>query len=106
MFDICLIRNFFKKRLKLRRIYKINKNQVLWGTHGYLIKNKNIKKIIDNLLVFDDVIDIKYKKIIDAEKIIGLIINPSMVFQDFQIKSTIRNRTLFKNIYLRLHKKN
>jgi len=88
-------------------IYKINESQVLWGTHGYLIKNKNIKKIIDNLVVFDDVIDIKYKKIIDAKKIIGLIINPSLVFQDLQIKSTIKNYNtmLFKSIYLRLLKK-
>ena len=71
-------------------IYKINKAQNLWGTHGYLLKNKNIKKIIDNLIIFNDVYDIRLKKLIDDHIINGLIINPNLVFQDRSILSTIR----------------
>ena len=71
-------------------IYKINKAQNLWGTHGYLLKNKNIKKIIDNLIIFNDVYDIRLKKLIDNDIINGLIINPNLIFQDRSILSTIR----------------
>lgn len=60
-------------------IYYINKNTHLWGTHAYMVNNKNAFKIYNNLLNLDLAIDNKYKYLIDNNFLNGYVINPTLV---------------------------
>lgn len=71
-------------------IYFIDVHEYLWGTHAYLINNKNIKKIYNSLLNMDKAIDNKIKENIDTNILTALIIYPTVVDQNDQINSTIR----------------
>jgi GR25 family glycosyltransferase involved in LPS biosynthesis len=75
-------------------IYFVDKKSLLWGSHGYIVKNKNINKIIQNILTIDLPIDTKYKFLINNNTLIGLIIKPSLVHQNNSIQSTIREKNL------------
>ena len=71
-------------------LYYIDKNVNLFGTHGYIINNKNIDKIFDNLnkivKPIDNAIqDLSYNKIFNT-----IVIYPNLVNQQDQLKSTIR----------------
>jgi GR25 family glycosyltransferase involved in LPS biosynthesis len=70
-------------------IYYVNNTQSLWGTHGYIIKNNNAKKILQNLLIIDNAIDQKFKSLIDKKILNALVIYPPMVNQNSTYKSTI-----------------
>ena len=84
-----IVHNNKGKRYK-DNIYYIDREKLLWGTQGYLIKNKNIKKVVSHLKNCDKEIDGKYKELIDDNKITGLIIKPNLVKQDVNLHSTIR----------------
>jgi GR25 family glycosyltransferase involved in LPS biosynthesis len=72
-------------------IYSINPNIPLWGTHAYLINNKNAKKIYNKLLNMDLAIDNKFKKLIDDKELNGLTIYPILVDQErHEYESSIR----------------
>lgn len=72
-------------------IYYINKNGYLWGTHGYLINNKNALKIYNKLLNMDLAIDNKYKKLINNDELVAFTIYPILVDQEREkYKSLIR----------------
>lgn len=60
-------------------IYYINKDEKLWGTHAYIINNKNAYKIYNNLLNLDLAIDNKYKYLIDNNLLNGYVIYPILV---------------------------
>jgi GR25 family glycosyltransferase involved in LPS biosynthesis len=70
-------------------IYYVNYKQDLWGTHGYIIKNNNVKKLLLNLLIIDNAIDQKLKILINKEILNGLVIFPPIVSQNTSYKSTI-----------------
>ena len=79
-------------------IYTINKDINLWGTHAYLINNKNINKIYESLLNIDCPIDRKFKNNIINNILIGYVIYPILVDQNIEeLNSDIRPYNL-KNI--------
>jgi len=85
-FDILFLGNNKKNygEKYIDEIYYIDKNNILWGTHAYLINNKNINKIYSNFnnLLFQT--DLIYKYLIDNDKINGLILEPSIVLQNYK----------------------
>lgn len=71
-------------------LYYLDKNINLFGTHGYIINNKNIEKIINNLnkiytTIDDSIQDLSYKDILNT-----FVIYPNLVEQEELFKSTIR----------------
>jgi len=56
----------------------IYKKSVVYGTHGYLIKNKNISHIIDCMKTIDNNIDLKYT---DIDNLKVFIMHPAIVNQ-------------------------
>ena len=71
-------------------IYNIDNANNLYGTHGYIVNNKNIDKIIDKTKKIDRPIDIiiqdlTYKKILTT-----IVISPNLIVQNNKIKSTIK----------------
>ena len=83
------LRNNYAKNVQ-DNIYNIDNSNKLFGTHGYVVNNKNIDKIIDKTKIIDRPIDImiqdlSYKKIFKT-----FVIKPNLVIQNNNIKSTIR----------------
>jgi GR25 family glycosyltransferase involved in LPS biosynthesis len=67
----------------------------LWGCHGYLINNRSIDKILDNLSYIDLAIDDKIEKLSREGVFTTLVIHPNMVEQNsVKFTSTIRNMEL------------
>ena len=71
-------------------LYYIDNNNNLYGTHGYIINNKNIDKIIDNLNkiikpIDNSIQDLSYDKVFNT-----IVIYPNLVNQESQLKSTIK----------------
>jgi GR25 family glycosyltransferase involved in LPS biosynthesis len=71
-------------------LYYIDKNINLYGTHGYIINNKNIDKIIDNLNkivkpIDNSIQDLSYDSVFNT-----IVIYPNLVNQEGQLKSTIK----------------
>jgi len=50
-------------------LYKVGKNEGLGGCHGYIINNKNKNKILKNLEIIDDTIDLKIQHVADEGKL-------------------------------------
>lgn len=65
-------------------IHYIDKNNVLWGTYGYLINNKNINKLYDSFNHLYVPTDLIMKDLIDSEKINGFVLAPCIVIQNFK----------------------
>lgn len=91
-FDVLYLGNLNNNHSNLYKnnIYYINPQQPLWGTHAYLINNKNIKKIYNSLLNMDKAIDNKIKENFDNKILNGLVIYPILVNQNEIFNSTIR----------------
>ena len=91
-FDIIFLgnlRNNHGKNIQ-DNIYIIDYGNGLYGTHGYVVNNKNINKIINKTNKIDRPIDIKiqdlsYKKIFKT-----IVISPNLIVQNNKIKSTIK----------------
>jgi GR25 family glycosyltransferase involved in LPS biosynthesis len=71
-------------------LYYIDKNVNLYGTHGYIINNKNIDKIIDKLNkiikpIDNSIQDLSYDNVFNT-----IVIYPNLVNQKGQLKSTIK----------------
>ena len=71
-------------------LYNIDVNNNLWGLYGYLINNKNIDKIIDNLNkivkpIDNSIQDLSYDSVFNT-----IVIYPNLVNQEGQLKSTIK----------------
>lgn len=98
-FDIIFLGNFTENYGEnyINNIYYVNTNHKLLGAHGYLINNKNIKKINNLLLDIDYEIDIKYKYLIDNNLLDCFTIYPVIVNQNTNLPSTI-NRKLNKYV--------
>jgi len=71
------------KDVKIRNnIYSGNKNDYLWGTHGYLVNYKNIDKILSVIDVpIEMPIDNKYEQLLKNDKLLIYTIIPCMVDQ-------------------------
>ena len=72
-------------------LYYLNKNINLYGTHGYIINNKNIDKIIDKLNIIkkpidNSIEDLSYNMVFNT-----IVIYPGLVNQQEELKSTIRS---------------
>jgi len=65
-------------------IHYVDKNNVLWGTYGYLINNKNINKLYDTFNHLYVPTDLIMKDLIDSEKINGFVLAPCIVIQNFK----------------------
>ena len=77
-------------------IYNIDKNKIMWGTHAYLVNNKNINKIYTNLLLLDEPIDVKYKQLYNDNKLNNYVIYPIIV-SIINDKSSIGDITVYYN---------
>ena len=71
-------------------LYYINKKIKTWGFHGYIVKNKNINRILQYLYEIIYEVDIQLFKIIKNELLVGLFIYPNYVKQNKNLISTIR----------------
>lgn len=60
-------------------IYRINKNQELWGTHGLLINNKNMDKILEKMQIVDTPVDVKIANLAKSGELNVFIIYPFIV---------------------------
>ena len=74
-------------------LYNIDVNNNLWGLYGYIINNKNIDKIFDNLnkivKPIDNAIqDLSYNKIFNT-----IIIYPHLINHESNFNSTVNNNT-------------
>lgn len=72
-------------------LYYLDKNINLYGTHGYIINNKNIDKIIDKLNIIkkpidNSIEDLSYNMVFNT-----IVIYPNLVIQEGEFKSTIRS---------------
>ena len=80
-----------------QNLYTIDKNNELHGTHGMLINNKNINKIINLLKPMKLAIDNEYFELIKSDKINAYVIYPHIVNQQLEnLQSTI----IFENFTL------
>lgn len=91
-FDILILGNFTNNKCTLFKsdIYTINPNEHMWGTHAYLIKNTNARKIYNLLLTMSLAIDNKFKTLLDMNLLKGYVVYPVLVDQQrTKLKSTI-----------------
>lgn len=71
-------------------LYYLDKNINLWGTHAYIINNKNIDKIINELNTIKIPIDTSIEKLSFENVFNTITIYPNLVIQNGELKSTIR----------------
>lgn len=82
-FDLLFLGNLQnnKGQHMIDTIYKMNVDENLWGTHGYIVNNKNIDKIIDKVKIMDEPIDNKYEKLGKNNELNIFIVHPTIVNQ-------------------------
>jgi len=64
-------------------IYEVDKNTNLLGTHGYIVNNINIDKIIENIKFINNPIDDKYDYLAKNDILKIYIIDPRIVYQQW-----------------------
>jgi len=96
-FDLILLGNLNDNKGEqiMDNIYKIDQKEHLWGTHGYLVNNSNIEKIIEKIKIVDNPIDIKYE-ILGKNNVLNInVINPTIVNQQMEfLKSNINDLSI------------
>jgi GR25 family glycosyltransferase involved in LPS biosynthesis len=101
-FDIIMLGNLNNnKGINITdNIYNIDNNRPLWGTHGYIVNNKNINKILETIKYVDMPIDIKYETLGKSKSLKIFVINPTIVNQqDQKLGSTINIEGFLSNIF-------
>ena len=90
-FDILFLGNTPKNRGKNLKddIYYVNHNRNLWGTHAYLINNKNIDKIIKYTKIIDKPIDVKLQYLDKQKNLNIFVLYPTIVNPNKELPSTI-----------------
>lgn len=83
------LRNNYGKNIQ-DNIYFLDKANNLSGTHGYIINNKNINKIIEKIKKIKTPIDTTIQELSYKNLLNTIVINPYLVVQNNNIKSTIR----------------
>ena len=74
-------------------LYYVNPKQNLYGTHAYVINNKNIDKIIDKIKIIKHQIDIIIQDLSKNNIFNTVIMYPYTVIQNKSFKSTVDNRS-------------
>jgi GR25 family glycosyltransferase involved in LPS biosynthesis len=80
---------YFGKCYK-NNLFYIHERAKIWGFQGYIINNKNITKILNNIQNITCEIDIKIFSLIKQKKLFGLFVNPSYINQNIALESNIR----------------
>jgi GR25 family glycosyltransferase involved in LPS biosynthesis len=70
-------------------IYYVDKNNKILGTYGYLINNKNAKKIYELTKFVDTQIDEKINNLIKENKLNAFIVKPNIINHNYGLESTI-----------------
>jgi glycosyl transferase family 25 len=91
-FDMIFLGNLHNNHGKniIDNIYYLDKGTNLFGTHGYVVNNKNINKIINKTKKIDRSIDIKIQDLSYKKILTTIVIRPNLILQNNNIKSTIR----------------
>jgi len=71
-------------------LYYFDKNENLYGTHGYIVNNKNIDKIINNLNIIKKPIDNSIQDLSISKVFNTIVMYPNLVIQNEKLKSTIK----------------
>lgn len=71
-------------------VYEVDAEKPIWGTHAYIVKNKNAHKIASGLTVITRAIDNKFRELIYMKCIRALIVNPNKVEQSKKYESLVR----------------
>jgi GR25 family glycosyltransferase involved in LPS biosynthesis len=89
-FDLIFLGNHRDNRgeLVLNNIYKVSNDIPLYGTHAYIVNNKNINKIINELKYINAAIDNKIEYLSIDSKLNTYVIYPTIV-DPLGIESTI-----------------
>ena len=74
-------------------LYYVNPKQNLYGTHAYVINNKNIDKIIDKIKIIKHQIDIIIQDLSKNNIFNTVIMYPYTVIQNKSFKSTVDNKS-------------
>jgi GR25 family glycosyltransferase involved in LPS biosynthesis len=74
-------------------LYYVNPKQHLFGTHAYVINNKKIDKIIDNVKIIKRPIDVAIKDLSNNRIFTTIIMYPNTVIQNKSFKSTVNNKS-------------
>lgn len=74
-------------------LYYVNPKQNLYGTHAYVINNKNIDKIIDNIKIIKNPIDVIIQDLSKNHIFNTVIMYPYTVIQNKSFKSTVDNKS-------------
>ena len=75
------------------KLYYVNPKQNLYGTHAYVINNKNIDKIIDNIKIIKNPIDVIIQDLSKNHIFNTVIMYPYIVIQNKSFKSTVNNKS-------------
>lgn len=70
-------------------IFYPDKTKPIWGTHAYVVKNANARKIYERLLNMNLAIDNKYTQLIQYDDLIAFLLSPTVVNQNTSFISTI-----------------
>lgn len=83
-FDIIFLGNLNKNHGEhiANNVYKLDSNNRLWGTQGYLVKNFNIEKIYNKIRKMNMPIDNKYELLLRRRELNGYVIYPYLVSQN------------------------
>lgn len=63
-------------------VCKMNMEQNMWGTQGYIVKNKNIRRMLENTWIIDMPIDWKYITAIKSNKLTAYTFCPFLSKSD------------------------
>lgn len=74
-------------------LYYVNPKQHLFGTHAYVINNKKIDKIIDNVKLIKRPIDVAIQDLSNNHIFTIIIMYPYTVIQNKSFKSTVDNKS-------------
>jgi GR25 family glycosyltransferase involved in LPS biosynthesis/predicted NAD-dependent protein-ADP-ribosyltransferase YbiA (DUF1768 family) len=66
-----------------------DKTKPIWGTHAYVVKNANARKIYERLLNMNLAIDNKYTQLVQYDDLTALLLSPTVVNQNTSFISTI-----------------
>jgi GR25 family glycosyltransferase involved in LPS biosynthesis len=85
----------------LEDLYYVDKSNNLYGTHAYVVNNKNINKIINKTENIDRAIDNKLEDCAKNETLDIVVVYPNLVEQDGSFRSTINYSIIeeFSNKY-------
>ena len=90
-FDILYLGNLEENHGKHVKgdVFTVNVHQTLFGTHGYIVNNKNTRKITSKLQ-YKDAIDNELGNLIKSGDVNGFVVWPSIVHQNNNLVSSIR----------------